>query len=138
MRKLIPDVVNNQTLAILAPEASVAEAARLMRDRRIGAVLVTESNRLKGILTERDIAYRVVAEGRDPERMTVGEAMTPDPAVINPNATALDALQRMNDNGYRHLPILSDGRLVGIVSRRDFFGEETAIVEHQTRLWQKL
>ncbi len=136
-RRLIPDVVRKQDIATLPDSATVLEAARLMQTRHIGSVLVTtEDGDLEGICTERDIVYRVVARGLPPDRTQLHQVMTRDPDTIGPRERAIEALRRMEDGGYRHLPIIEGGRIVGIVSRRDFYGEEKTQLEDETRLWE--
>ena len=136
-RKLMPEVVHDQELAALPGTATVREAARLMAARNIGSVLVTaRDGRLEGILTERDILCRIVAPGCDPDRTRLQEVMTKDPDTIGPDEPAIEALRRMRDGGYRHLPVVDGGRLVGIVSRRDFGGDEKTRLEDETRLWE--
>jgi CBS domain-containing protein len=126
VRRLIPDVVNNQDLLTLTPETTVHEAARRMADRRIGASLVIDAGALVGIFTERDVMTRVVALGLDPDRTEVRDVMTAKPATAAPDQRALDALKTMHEGGFRHLPIVKDGRAVGIVSLRDFLSGEFA------------
>jgi len=138
IRRVIPDVVRNQELLELSAQATVREAAGRMRSRHVGAVLITRDGKLDGIFTERDMVYRVVAEGRDPGRTPLAEVMTCNPDTIRPDTTAIDALRRMHDGGYRHLPVVDRGRLVGIVSRRDFFGVEKARLEDEGDLWRKI
>ncbi len=138
MRRLIPDIVNSQQLLELPPTATVRGAARALRERHVGAVLVTTDGRLAGIFTERDVVNRVVADGRDPDQTTLAEVMTADPDTMAPDATAIDALRRMQDGGYRHLPIVDRGRVVGIVSRRDFHGGEKARLDDESDLWTKI
>ncbi len=125
-RRLIPDVVHDQDVLALSPETSVREAARRMADRRIGAVLVNDGNRLVGIFTERDVMTRVVAAGLDPDRTQLRQVMTANPETAAPEQRALDALKLMHEGGFRHLPIVEDGRAVGIVSLRDFLSCEFA------------
>ena len=137
-RRVIPDVVRDQELLELSAQASVREAADRMRLRHVGAVLITKDGQLGGIFTERDMVYRVVAEGRDPERTLLAEVMTRNPDTIRPDTMAIDALRRMQDGGYRHLPVIDRGRLVGIVSRRDFFGLEKARLEEESDIWRKI
>jgi CBS domain-containing protein len=120
-RRIVPDLVQNQVLTILSPTLSVREAAKAMAERNIGAVLVAEGGRLKGICTERDVAHRVVAKGRDPNLTTIADIMTHDPAVIAPDerpAVALDIMRRI---GCRHLPVLDGERIVGMLSIRDLY-----------------
>ncbi|MGE0118845.1 MAG: CBS domain-containing protein [Dongiaceae bacterium] len=138
VRRLIAEVIGNQQLLTLPRTASVRDAARVMRERHVGSVLIAATDRLEGIFTERDMVFRVVAEGRDPDATALADVMTADPDVLPPQASALDALRRMQDGGYRHLPIVDRGRLVGIVSRRDFQGEEKARLDEESGLWEKI
>ena len=140
--RLVRDVVKDHKLAALPPGASVREAAHLMAQRKIGSVVVLEGDRLVGIFTERDIVNRIVDPGRDPDRTVLKDVMTRDPRTVDPDTAALEALRLMGDGHYRHLPVMQDGRLVGVVSRRDFFGEEKAAVEQQAQardaLWERV
>lgn len=130
-RRIVPDVIGKQQLLELPETASVRDAAIRMRDRQVGAVLVTRGSNLDGIFTERDVLNRVVAVGRDPDRTPLAEVMTRNPQTIGPDELATDALRYMCEGGYRHLPVVENGQLVGIVSRRDFLGEEMAAVEDE-------
>ena len=138
MRKMA-DIVRNQNPVTLPPSASVKDACRCMRDRRIGAVLVTEGDhRLLGIFTGRDAVHRVLAQGKSATRTKLAEVMTPDPATIPPAKTAIDALRLMEDGRYRHVPITDDGKVVGIVSRFDFSGVELDRLDEETGLWERI
>jgi CBS domain-containing protein len=137
-RRIIPEVVHDQDLLHLSPAATVREAARAMRQRHVGAVLVVSGDRLEGIFTERDMVNRVVAEGLDPDATQLAKVMTSNPDTVGPNDTAIDALRRMQDGGYRHLPVIDGGRLVGIVSRRDIGGDEKARLDTETKLWERV
>jgi CBS domain-containing protein len=124
MRKM-SDLVRNQDPVALPPSATVREACQCMRNRRVGAVLVTEDDqRLVGIFTGRDAVHRVLAEGKSPERTTLAEVMTPGPDTMPLGKAAIEALRLMEDGRYRHLPIVDGGKVVGIVSRFDFSGME--------------
>lgn len=118
-RKIVPDVVSDQDIRLFTAETSVLEAARYMSERHIGAVLIGTDGRLSGIFTERDLLTRVVAAGRDPAATRLEQVMTRDPDTLEPGDAAFDALEKMNARGYRHLPVVDGGRLVGIVSIRD-------------------
>ena len=108
-----------RSLVSVKPDATVEEAARLMRDYRVGSVLVMEGDRLAGILTERDLAYRVLAEGRGPDTR-VSEVMTRDVVTIRDNATLAEAARLMLGLGIRHLPVIdAEGKVVGVLSLRD-------------------
>jgi CBS domain-containing protein len=130
-RRIVPDVIGQQQLVMLPSSATVREAAICMSERQVGAVLVTRDGALEGIFTERDLLHRVVAPGRDPNGTHLVEVMTKNPDTIEADGYAIEALSRMSERGYRHLPVLDQGRLVGIVSRRDFLGEEIILVEEE-------
>jgi CBS domain-containing protein len=97
------------------PAQSVADAVRLMRDHQVGCVLVCEEGRLVGIFTERDLLRRVLASGR-PLTVAVADCMTPDPVVVQPKDSISTAIRRMEEGGYRHLPVVIDGKPTGILS----------------------
>jgi CBS domain-containing protein len=93
-----------------------------MRERRIGGVMVVERGALLGIVTERDMVTRLLAEGRDPAATRLSEIMTANPETLRPDDTALSALDKMQAGRYRHLPVLdADDRICGMVSIRDLF-----------------
>jgi CBS domain-containing protein len=128
--KIIPDVVENQALYKLPPTATVRDAAKLMATNRVSAILVTEGDRLVGIFTERDLTVRVVAEGRDPIATRLVEVMTTRPDTLAPDDSPMNALELMRIRRYRHLPVVEDGRIVGMVSIRDLY----AVVKQQLEL----
>jgi CBS domain-containing protein len=136
LRKLIPDVVQHQELATLPASATVREAATLMRARHIGSVLVVAADgTLEGIFTERDVVCRVVADHKDPDTTALATVMTAHPECGTSETTAIEALRRMHDGGFRHLPVVKHGKPVAIVSRRDFFGMEKARIDEENELW---
>lgn len=138
-RRIVPDIMaEGRELLELPATASVYEAACAMRDWSVGAVLVTEAGRLSGSFTKRDMIDRVVAGQREPKATPLAEVMTENPSTVSPGARALEALRLMEDGGYRHLPVVAGSRLVGIVSRRDFFGSEKARLETESTLWERL
>ena len=115
MRKM-SDIVRNQDPVTLPPSATVREACRFMRDRRVGAVLVTEGDRrLLGIFTGRDAVHRVLAEGKSAARTKLAEVMTSEPDTMPPGRTAIEALRLMEDGHYRHVPIVDEGKIVSDV-----------------------
>jgi len=119
--KIVPDVIGKQDLVLVSGDMTVREAAKLMASRRIGAVMVGEGQTIEGIFTERDLAFKVVALGRDAEKVRLSEVMTSRPDTIRPDETAHAALERMSRGGYRHLPVVDQGKLVGMVSVRDIY-----------------
>lgn len=112
-------IIEDQKPVTAAAGLSVAEAARLMKTHRVGALLVVQQGKLKGIFTERDALFRVMAEGRDPQKTRVGEVMTPNPRTIAPDRPFGHALHLMYEGEFRHVPVVENGRPLGMVSARD-------------------
>ena len=138
MRKM-SDIVSNQDPVTLRPNATVREACQCMRDRRVGAILVTEADqRLLGIFTGRDAVHRVLADGKSAATTKLDEVMTRDPTTIPPGKTAIEALRLMQDGRYRHVPIVEGDKVVGIVSRYDFSGIELDRLDEETGLWERI
>jgi len=131
-------IVKDQLPLTMAASQTVQHACQRMMERRVGAVLVTDrKHRLVGIFTGRD-AVRALAQCKDSAQTTLAAAMTPNPRTIAPEHTAIDALRAMSDGGYRHLPIVADGKILGIVSRGDFKGMELDRIEDETHLWERI
>lgn len=101
-----------------APETPIIEAARLMRDAAASSIGITEGGRLIGLATIRDMSNRVVAEGRDMRR-PVAEVMTPDPITLAPTALGYDVLNIMLERRISHLPVVAQGRFMGMISQTD-------------------
>jgi len=104
---------------ILSSGQSVADAARAMREAGIGDVLVMDDGQLKGLVTDRDIVVRVVADGRDPGCTPVGEACSPDLVTVTPDDDADTAVRRMRERSVRRVPVVKNGRPVGVLSIGD-------------------
>lgn len=111
-------------LHIVGPDDTVGEAVALMAQNRVGSVLVMEGEKLLGIFTERD-TVRAISQSHDAPRHEVTSWMTHDPRTVEPDVEVGEALQTMLDNGFRHLPVVADGKVVGIVSMRDLAAEAT-------------
>jgi CBS domain-containing protein len=138
MRKM-SEIVRNQDPLTLPSNATVGGACQCMRDRRVGAVLVTEADgRLVGIFTGRDAVHRVLAEGKRADNTKLDEVMTRDPDAMPPGKTAIEVLRLMEDGHYRHVPIVENGMVVGIVSRFDFSGLELDRLDEETGLWERI
>lgn len=101
------------------PSETVSTAAKLMRAKGIGALLIVNNERLVGIFTERDALFRVLAQGLDPEKTTLESVMTADPKTLGPDRTYGHALLVMQDSGFRHMPVVENGQAVGIISSRN-------------------
>lgn len=122
----------------LADDATVQDACRLMHQHRIGAVMVTDAaGRLEGILTGRDVV-RLLAEGHNPAHTRLAKVMTRTPSHMHPGHTAMDALRLMQDGGFRHVPVVQDGVVVGIVSVMDFRAHEHDRLDEETGLWERI
>lgn len=128
-RTLRKIVEHQKMLTAAPPKTSVLEAARLMKQTQVGALLVVEHGHLVGIFTERDALVRVLAEGLNPETTTLAEVMTLNPITIHPDQSFLSALHLMYENGFRHVPVAENGRPLGMVSARDALELEAAEFE---------
>ncbi len=100
-------------------DASLAEAARLMRDRGIGDVIVVDGEDAEGIVTDRDIVIRGVAEGADPETTRLGQVVSPELVSVAPDDPVERAIQLMREKAVRRLPVLEGGKPVGVLSLGD-------------------
>ena len=126
------DMVRDQNPLTMGPEATVQEACTAMHGRRVGAVLVTDpQGRLLGIFTGRD-AVHFLSHGKNAAEIHLAEAMTRHPVCLPPEGKAMEALRIMQDGGFRHLPVVRDGKVVGIVSRYDFRAKEYGQLDHET------
>ena len=124
MPRAIRTIIEDQKPVTASPEITVAAAARLMKEHRIGAILVIRDGELAGIFTERDALFRVIAEGRDPVKTRVAEVMTANPRTIAPDRPFGHALHLMHEGGFRHVPVVDNGRPLGVVSARDALGPD--------------
>jgi CBS domain-containing protein len=104
---------------LVSGDTTVADAAKLMRDKGFGGVLCADGEELKGFLTDRDIAVRVVAEGKDPTSTTVGEVATTELHTLSPDDSVEDAIELVRQHDVRRLPVVEGARPVGIVSIGD-------------------
>ena len=100
------------------------EAARLMKQHNVGALLVVDHTRLIGIFTERDALFRLLAEGRDPHATRLADVMTAQPQTIHPDEPFVRALRMMHEGNFRHLPVVEFERPIGVVSVRDALDED--------------
>jgi CBS domain-containing protein len=117
--RLIRDVIRNQKVVVVSSATTVLAGAQLLAQHRIGALPVVDGGKLVGIFTERDVVTRVVCRGRHPKTTAIGAVMTKNPVTATPKEKFGDALLRMHEGGFRHLPVVEDGRVVGIVSIRN-------------------
>ncbi|WP_030560956.1 CBS domain-containing protein [Streptomyces aureocirculatus] len=118
MAEYVREVMTPAVVAV-RPDASLVEAAQLMRAQDIGDVIVTGGGQIIGVLTDRDITLRAVADGADPLTVSVHSVCTPDPVVVAPDDTVSEAVQLMRTHAVRRLPVVEDGTPVGMVSIGD-------------------
>ena len=120
----ISSVIAGQKILTAPADMAVHEAARQMKQRNVSSVMVVAAGKLIGIFTERDAVSRVLAEGRDTKATKLAEVMTRHPKTIDPDKSVGHALLMMHDGGFRHVPVVKNGRPVGMISARDALGPE--------------
>jgi CBS domain-containing protein len=115
----IRNIMEQKKFLTASPETTVSAAARLMADMNVGAIMVVDNDHLVGIFSERDAVFRVIAQGRDSKNTTLADVMTADPKTLEPGKTYGHALLLMQENGFRHVPVVENGRPIGIISSRN-------------------
>ena len=122
--RTIRNIVQDQDILTAPSKTSVADAAHMMKQHKVGAILVVDADQLVGIFTERDGLYRVVADQRDVRKTLLSEVMTANPQSVHPDEPFPRALHMMHAGGFRHVPVVENGTPIGIVSARDALGPE--------------
>ncbi|HER25794.1 MAG TPA: CBS domain-containing protein [Rhodospirillales bacterium] len=131
---IIPDVIKETEVRGLKRSDTAHEAARLMKKLNISALIVSDDEgKLIGIVTERDLTRRIIAEDKNPLETTLGDIMTGDPETLAPTDSAGDALELMRTRSFRHLPVVDDGRVIGMVSIRDLYSAVKSDLEDSIR-----
>ncbi len=124
----------------IGPGSSVLDAVREMAERDIGSVLVTEGGKLLGILTERHYARNVILAGRRSDSTPVTEAMSAEPVCVSPDQSVDECMTLMTQHRIRHLPVLDDGNLIGVVSIGDLvksrIADQEEMIDQLTRYIQ--
>ena len=115
----IRSVMEREKILTAPPETTVSQAAKLMAKNNVGAVMVVENELLVGIFTERDAVFRVIARGRDTQTTRLADVMTTAPKTVDPDKSFGYALLIMHENGFRHVPVIDNGKPIGIVSSRN-------------------
>ena len=135
----ISNVIAGQSLVTATREMSVRAACRLMAEKRIGAMLVVESNKIVGIFTERDALNKVLATGVDPDATTLAQVMVSNPMTIRSDKPLGFALAMMADGGFRHVPVVDEnGAPLGMVSARDALGQDMLELEKELKRREEL
>lgn len=138
MSRTIRDIIKNQKILALPPETAVREAARAMADRNVGSAMVVEGGKLVGIFTERDALVRVLAAALDPVTTKLSAVMVRKVLTISPDRSLVNALHRMRDNGFRHMPVVEDGIPIGMVSVRDALVSDLLQLETEEEIKEQL
>jgi CBS domain-containing protein len=135
----ISSILNGKSGEIwtIPADATVYSAIELMADKSVGALLVLEDGRLKGVLSERDYARKVILRGRSSVDTFVREIMTESPVTIGPNCSVDEAMHLMTEHRIRHLPVIDQGRVVGVVSIGDLVKWIITAHEHTIEQLQK-
>lgn len=107
----------------VTPDQSVLDAIKILASENIGAAIVMSGERLAGIMSERDYTRKVILKGRAAETTKVEEIMTPNVVVVNPRTKTRDCMAIMTDKNIRHLPVVDDGKVIGMVSIRDIVSD---------------
>jgi CBS domain-containing protein len=131
MARFVRDVMTSDP-ACLEVDATAVDAAKVMKDHDVGSVVITDGGQVCGIITDRDIVIRGIAEGRSPEEIKLGEACTTDLTALGPDDSIDDAIREIREKHIRRLPVVEDGRPVGILSIGDLALErdkESALAE---------
>ncbi len=127
---MVTDVVT------VEPDVNVRRAVRAMNDFEIGCLVVVEAGRVVGILTERDVLKRVVDEGRKPEETSVREVMSKPPITISPDADLETAIELMFKHKIKKLPVVENGKLVGLVTFTDLVRAQPALIQAVKRFME--
>lgn len=127
----IAEVVKGQSIVTADKTLSVLEASRKMAAAHVGAIMVMEQDQLIGLFTERDALIRVLAAGLNPSTTTLGEVMTSNLQTIDADRPLGHAMHLMFDGGFRHVPVVDNGRAVGMISARDALGMEMVAFEEE-------
>ena len=137
--RIISDIIAGRPLVSGTTDMTVRAACRLMAEKRIGALLLVDNNRIAGIFTERDALNKVLAGGLDADSTQVSQVMVKDPQTIRADKPLGYALQFMADGGFRHVPVVdADGAPLGMVSARDALGHDMVQLERDLQFREHL
>jgi signal-transduction protein with cAMP-binding, CBS, and nucleotidyltransferase domain len=126
MMSRVKDIIHDRVLFSVEEHQTVTSVARRMSELHVGAILVLSRDELCGVFSERDLMKRVIVEGRDPDRTPVGQVMSTEVVTIDEQASLEEAMESMQSNNCRHLPVTRDGRVVSFLSMRDLMHHELA------------
>lgn len=132
--RTIRNILEAREIYSLSPSMTAEEAARYLAERNVGATVVLEGGQLAGLLSERDILTKVVAMGRDPRTTPIADIMSQNLVMVNADQTCEDCLALMKRNGVRHLPVVDNDRLLGLVSLRDLLQVDVSEKEDEIKM----
>lgn len=132
--RTLESIVSQRPLVVAKSSMSIHDAAVAMRDTAVGSVVIEEKGKLAGIFTERDLLNRVVAAGKDPHKTTLAEVMTKDVMGLEGDKPLMHALHLMHQHAFRHVPVLRQGKPIGMVSARDALGIEWQQFQREIKL----
>ncbi len=135
MKKVNDILSTNSITHTIAPDSTVWDAIKLMTDKGVGALLVTDSSKLVGIISERDYMRKVALMGRASQTTQVRDIMTPNPFTVSPDQSTEVCMQLMTDKRIRHLPVVDNGKILAMLSIRDLLEN---IMEEQKHLIEQL
>jgi CBS domain-containing protein len=133
MAVTLRDFMTSDDVLTIPADTTLGQAARLMRGRNVGAAVVVEEGGIVGIFTERDL-LRAIADSRHPDQGQVQSYMTPDPLTLPSDHSPSEAARIMSERKFRHIPVVDEGRLVGIVSIRDLVGAGLQMVSEDAHV----
>ena len=128
--KTLQQLVEGRALLKVGPQTSVLQAAQMMKQNARGAILIEDNGRLQGIFTERDMVFRVVAEGLSLDT-PISQVMSRQLVVGHPQDTHVMALRQMAAAGVRHLPVVQDSQVLGLVSRRELMAVDIELMDRE-------
>jgi len=134
----LKSLMEGKQLTFVSPDMTVTEVVRKMADAEIGAVVVLEDDKLKGIFTERDLLNRVISTGKDPKSVKVSEVMTVDVCVCSAEDSYEYCLAQMKQISCRHMPVVEKNKLLGIISMRDLLKYQVSIKESELKMMDSL
>lgn len=136
--RTIGDLLGSKPVLTTRPDQSAFEVSQTLAANNIGALPVVAGDRMVGIVSERDIIGRVVAAEANPKTTPIEVIMTKNPALVEVSQTPREALKLMNQFRCRHLPVLREGKLIGMISLRDLLQEQIAAQELELQLMSAL
>lgn len=138
-KRMISEILNGRSLVTASKDMTVRAACRHMTERKIGAMLVVDGNRIAGIFTERDALNKILSAGLDPDATCLEQVMVRDPQTIGADKPLAYALYMMAEGGFRHVPVVDRGGVpVGMVSARDALGQDMVDLEREMKHLKEL